>query len=638
MRSVGLGVLFLAGCGTPSLSPTSPILGMAPLLSRPTLASIPAQDFPEDVVRIPEDAKLSNGIQILVMPDPLFPGIRLELRLRVGSWNDPTEATGLAELTFQTWRSGGTEALPGSELDRELAFLGAELDVHVGAMTTQIGLSGLSTDFPRLLGILQDLVIRPRFLADRLELERGILLGELRVRDDNPSQVASREARRALYGRQDPRVRRPEFFELKALTLAQVEAFYAAQVGSRQAMISVLGDIQLDGIQPLLEEVFGDWEEQPVATQEFFTQAPRPQAVRVVLLPRPDASQTEIRILAGGVRRSHPDWPALRLGAAIFGSSGFSNRMVTRIRRELGLTYSVGADWIPGWTQEGLFFGWCGTEHSAAPQAVAEMLLILRTFLEDGVSDLELESARARLLHAEIFRTDTRAEALAMVADLDFHAYPRNSPEQELLALRSLTAKQVVAACRRHLDPEKMLVFLVGNADRFEGEMPAPLEIWEPNPKPAKPTDGQEEGALLVEHLLSGHGGIALWESLGEVQARLDSLGSNPAEAFAPSGLAFQEAARLPQVLVKLAGGGFRAQSPRPDTLVLTDSGGAILVLNLREDGLVTSLRSTLAVCRFSDYQLTGGVLLPARVEVTPQDSTSVEFSMQWILGSLPSQ
>ena len=673
MKKIFLGgfLCFTAACSSSSVQvaeappPPTSLFGM-PQGPWAEVGEVPVPSLPAFTPNLPEKVRLSNGITVLLLEDPSRPMVSLNLRFRAGVWDDPRGKTGLAALTSGLVRDGGTLQWPGDKLDEELDFLGAGISFSASATSTRASFSCLTEDLNQVFGMFHDLLLNPVFPEDKLEILKGQMLVSVLQRNDRPGPAATREARRAFYGVNDPRVRRMEAADLDAMGREDVVAFHRDFWGSRGALVAVLGDFDGEKMLARLESTLGTWPVQSAAESEIPTQAPRLEKGRVLLVDRADVNQAEIRFLMEGVRRDHPDWPALRLGSFVLGAGGFGSRMMRRIRAELGLTYGVSAYWSPGFEQEGLFTAQVATKNETAARVVEEMLSLMVDFLESGPGEEELEKARMRLLNSEVFRVDTPGKVLGRIADLEFHGYPWNLHEQVLAACRKLTHEQVLDACRRHLDPGRMQLFVMGNASAIDGGMDSfgPLESWNLDAPgtmsegtgPETPHQAKEAGIALAERVLAAHGGRQAWASTSTLAFRVgppeaemsllhpgkvrwvavsgDTVLEHPPEAADASWFRFGTDPRfhLPLVLMALARGEVEVSSPAEGRLVVGTSLGET-VLFTGEGGVVEGLAVDGLEFFFSAYSLIGGLRLPG--VITPKatggaDAPSEREASRW--------
>lgn len=637
---------------------------------------VPVPTADEFVPTQPQRHILTSGVTVLLMPNHELPIVEFNLRMRGGSWADPAGKTGLAEMTAAVVRSGGSEQWPGDKLDDELDFLGSSMEFAADNDSTSGGFSCLPADFDSLLDIFDQLLDSPLFPEDKIETVRGQMLAEIAARNDDAGGVADRESARAYFGVEDPRVRRQEVATVNAIQREDLLVFHRVSYGSRRALITVYGDFAESEVLNRLEDYFGAWLVQSAKPVEVPINVPASYR-QVFLLDRDDVNQTEIRLLHQGIRRSHPDYPALRLGAYIVGAGGFGNRMMTRIRRELGLAYGAGAYWAGSFEQQGLFRGFCATSNASALQATSEMLKVLTDFLSEGVGSDEFEHAKMRLLNAEVFDVDTSRKVLARIAGLEFYGYPWNFYENASLAIAELTAEQVIEACSRHLDPANLSIFVAGNVAEFEGDFATIGEVQSWNVDLVttahegageKPSD-QLAAAQLAEHLLSSHGGRKAWENIGAVWERVtqddvtareiwmvhpnrfravidgadgssievldgesgwvkDSFGVRHYQADEIASRQIWFGDKLPMVLMRLARDEYQLSIPQENVLMLVGFGSELL-LHIGEDGLCRSVQGAGGTYLFNDYALSGAVMMPQHADWSFAEE-SVGLSCEW--------
>ncbi len=644
-----------------------------------SIDQVPVPELSEFEPRLPERIVFPNGVTLLLLQDSSRPIIELELRMRTGSWNDPRDLTGMSEMVAEVIRSGGSESWPGDRLDEELGALGADVSFTAKRDSTEASFECLASDFDHVLSIFQTLVQSPTFPEDKVELVRGQLLAALTARNNRAGEAASRESMRAYYGVGDPRVRRQEAHTIENIGVVDLKNFHATQYGSRRALLTLFGDFEKEKSVATLEKVFGNWPGQTAQAAKLPIVAPLAEKSQVFLAHKKGGNQTEIRLLHHGVRRSHPDYPALHLGSWILGVGGFGNRMMTRIRRELGLAYGAGAAWTGSFEQQGLFQSWCATKNETTALAIREMVLVMNAFLEEGVPSREFEEARSRLLNAGVFDVDTPAEVLSRTADLEFYGYPWNFYEQVSSSIRSLSPEETIAACRRHLNPQNISVFVLGDSSAFDSDLsefgsvtPWALEVSKEEPSVEAESNETAQAQKLVRHLLASHGGVEAWLETTAIWCRIQApeLGpfevwlqypsrsrltnpegenhfvetfvdgsgwtiqsGKPTEIWDSSKITTHEnllSKKLPFVLMRLARSEYKLRSPREELLILSFEGTEISMI-VGKDGLCEKLFLEDGSYRFEDYGLVGSLMLPKRSIWTPKDQPEVKFQLEWI-------
>ena len=675
-----LAVLLLSACssGPQPVEPGGGPEGSGPfrLLDGP-YASVDEVPLPESqafTARLPEKLVLTNGLNVLLQRDPVLPLVELRLYLDAGTWDDPRGRTGVAEMTARVMREGGGSTWPAERLDEELAFLGASLEVDTSPDGTTARLRCLAEDFEAVLGMLEDIVRAPAFPEEVVERVRGRMRAEVLARDDRSPTVASREALRALYGRDDPRVRRLELADLEAITRDDLVAYHRRHVGARRALIAVHGDLQRDAAATELDRRFGDWGGQIADAREVLPPPTAPETRRIYHVDRPDLGQAEIRLLAPGIPLQHPDRPALLLAGYVLGDGGFGSRMMQRIRVQLGLAYGVGARWETPAGRPGLFRAATATRSDAFGRTLAEMLTILDDLLAKGIDGEELAAAQARWSQSQVFRVDTPAEVLWRTAELERRGLAWDFHDKTDAAVLALDAATVVETVRRHLDPARLLIFVVGDLASFD-RPPADFGIdaaWDLKAAGGGTTrdgvadpDGADAAVQLAARVLAQHGGAEVWSAVRAVAVEAElggaakrvlmsapdrmcwtDVASGAVElvlagdaAWRPAGgPALTEAQRarlvavcqaeLPILLMRLARGGLTLESPAEGVLVVVDEAGRRMRLDLGADGLVRRITIDDQVQEFSDYALQSGVMLPGRLRQTDTGAEAFETAL----------
>ena len=208
-----------------------------------------------------------------------------------------------------------------------------------------VGVAGLSRDEDTLLAILADVVLRPRFDPREALRARSERLAALEGAKDDPATLVSWYAARALYpGHRFGVALRGDTRERRALRRRASRAICTAGSSCpNDAVLAVVGDVETQDVLARARSAFGAWPRGPVVAAGEPPAAQVPPARRVMIVDRPDLVQARILIAHEGIARSDPDRVAAGLLNSVVGGSGFSSRLMARVRSDAGLTYSVGS-------------------------------------------------------------------------------------------------------------------------------------------------------------------------------------------------------------------------------------------------------------------------------------------------------
>ncbi len=404
------------------------------------------------------DVVLSNGLVVVLVPEPGVHRAVASLFLRVGSRFETRDNNGVSHfLEHMLFR--GTPSLPSAHA-QALAFerLGGSLyaATHVdhGVMTVTVPPRNLRS----ILGLLGEVAARP-VLAD-LEVERGIVREEiLEDLDDDGRDIDADNLVRALMYEEHPlgftitgHIDSLDHFDEPVL-----RAHHARHYTAANAVLAVAGQLgDLDTLARVAEESFGHLPR----GQRTIARPPRlDQKKPRVRFTENHASQTELRVAFRAVGERDPIEPAVEMLLRVL-DDGMSTRLYERICDRLGLCYDVSGS-FEAYEDDGVIDIAAGVRHSRTPQVAKEVFTLLRDLCEHGPTPEELDKARDRhLWSVEAMRDDPEETAsfhgLAALAGL------ARSPITRHERLCAVTRDEVRSAAQHILRPERLSVTAVG--------------------------------------------------------------------------------------------------------------------------------------------------------------------------------
>jgi zinc protease len=384
--------------------------------------------------------------------------------IKTGSDANPPDKPGLANFTA-AMLDEGTQSRSALQIADQVAYLGGSLVTGSTMDATQVNAGSLRRTFPALLEVMADVVRRPSFPAEEVDRQRASRLASLMQQRENPGQVANTAMAVALYGPSHPY----GFTELgteaanKAITRDDMQKFWAQNFVPNNAALVVSGQISAADLRPLAEKVFGDWVRGTPAQPALG--APATTTARVVLVDKPGAPQTQVRVASIGVARATPDYEALTVMNETLGGL-FSSRINLNLREQHGYTYGARSQFVFR-RSAGPFFVASGVRTDVTAPAVAEIFKEVRRMRESPLTPEELNLAKdsiVRSLPSE-FETSSRmtsSTAVMYIYDLGLDYYTK-APAR----LSAVTAEQVKAAAEKYLVPGNLLVVAVGDRARI---------------------------------------------------------------------------------------------------------------------------------------------------------------------------
>lgn len=442
----------------------------------------PAADGPVVQPGALHRGELDNGADVIVLEDRRLPRVLVGLAVRRGGGIVPPEQAGLGAFTSELMRrgAGGLDAL---SLARATDELGATLSVSADrdSMTVQVG--GLSRDLDRLLEILADVALRPRFAAGEAAKARSEMLASLEQAKDDPATLAGWSLAATLYPDHPygtPADGLPE--TVARFDAASARAFHRKVFVPNNAILFAAGDVEIDGLFSRLGEHFGAWERGPVPEPGPLPPDPTPGERRIVIVDRPDLGQVRIMIGHEGLARTDPRRVGASIMNIVIGGGGFSSRLMKKLRSEAGLTYGVGSGFALR-RHPGPFYVSTFTRVSEVRRALDMTLAELERARSDNPpTETELRDAKALAVGRFSLGLETSSAVLSSLVDLDIYGLPEDSLDTYRSRVRALTTDDSARLARELLHPDRAAIVLVGPAEAIVPQVEGlgPVEIVKP--------------------------------------------------------------------------------------------------------------------------------------------------------------
>ena len=413
---------------------------------------------------------LANGLAVWFVERRQLPFVSVSLFVPAGSVIDPTDLPGVSSLTADMLDegAGGRSAI---EIQEAFGRLGATLDTEGGSDAMRLSLSVLPQHASDACGLVADLMMRPTLAADDFERVRTLRVNRLRQLRNLPSAIADQAFVRAVFGTH-PYGHQPWGLTdaIERTSVDDVRRFHEAAYQPASSVMVVVGSLEPADVAAMAESAFGGWKNGSSHGKwglAPYPNAPRGTPSRVILVDRPAAAQTELRIGHMAVPRRTPDYHALVLLNAILGGQ-FVSRINLNLREQKGYTY--GAQTAFDFRRiAGAFVLQTSVQTDATADAARESLNEIAAIRgERPPTADEMDFGRATLTRgfARNFETtDQIARALTQLATYDL---PDDTFNRFVPAIRGVEADELIVAAQRHLQPEELIVVAVGDATKLE--------------------------------------------------------------------------------------------------------------------------------------------------------------------------
>lgn len=406
---------------------------------------------------------LPNGLVILHSENHSLPIVMVTLIVKAGQVNESHEKAGLANLVAELLTEG-TKSRKANDINEELDFMGASLDVSAENDYTIIKLSILKKDIEKGFEIFSDILLNPVFPQEEIDRKKDQIKGYLIRLEEEPSFLAERAFRKELFGDHPyGRLVEGSIESIDKITREDIVTFYSNYFIPNNSIISIVGDLTTEELNTLFAKYLANWREKDMS-EEFVNEITEQKEFKVIKIDK-DLTQANIIIGTIGIKRKDPQYYAFSVMNYIFGGGGFSSRLMQSIREEKGLAYDV-RSFFNAYKKGGSFQIGIQTKNETANIAIDEIIRQVKRMREEGISDEELEEAKSYLVGSFKRRLDTNRKVADFLAFVEFFELGLDYIERYQDYINNVTKEDVIELIRKYLVPEDFVIVIVANLEK----------------------------------------------------------------------------------------------------------------------------------------------------------------------------
>lgn len=425
---------------------------------------IPIPPLPEFKPHQPTRIELKNGIVLFLQEDHELPFISGSILIPQGSVDEPAAKAGLVDLYGQAWRTSGTQKMSGDAMDNLLESKAAHIETGGGGESTSLSWDSLKGDADQVFALALDLLLHPKFDEQKLQLAKQQEATGIVRRNDDESEIASREAAKLVYGADSPYTRQPELSTIKGISVADLQAWHDRTIRGK-LIVAISGDFDPATEEAKLRQAFESFPQaQPTPKRHETFQQTR-QAL--YFINKSDVNQSNVQIVGLGTTRRNPDVPTLAVMNDILGG-GFGSRLFQTVRTKLGLAYAVGGGLGFAYDHPATFQVEVLTQSATTVDATKAAMQEIASLNNQPFTEAELKRAKDDILNSFLFRYDTREKVLAERVRLEFYGYPADYLEKYQTALKKVTIPELTAAAKKYIHPNNLAILVVGNQSEIK--------------------------------------------------------------------------------------------------------------------------------------------------------------------------
>ncbi|MCC6216569.1 MAG: insulinase family protein [Polyangiaceae bacterium] len=415
---------------------------------------------------------MSAPTHVVVESSAALPLVTFAISSFSGAATDPPGHEGLARLATKLMRrtGGGLDAL---ELDARIDRLGAALSAEVSPSTTTLSGTVLSRSLDALVDLVIDVVARPGLAEAELDRIRRETIAELvEARDDDRGLVRRWFRRKVFEGHPYGRPTAGTPATLARLDRASARAHLERTFASSNLAFAFAGDLSEARAQEIANRIATALRLGPRLADDVTEPTARPGR-RLILVDKPERTQTQILIGGLGTHPHDPDHVALHVANTIFGGT-FSARLTREVRSKRGWSYGAYSG-LPIDRHRQAFTMWTFPKASDAAACIRLELELLEAWRRDGITPEELAQAKSYLVRSHAFSVDTAGKRASHQLDEIVYDLPAGYHSRYLDEVRAVTLAACNEAVHARIPERDLVVTVVATASELQSELQAAI-------------------------------------------------------------------------------------------------------------------------------------------------------------------
>ena len=402
---------------------------------------------------------LPNGLIVLTERMEHVRSVAMGVWIKSGSRCEAAEINGISHFV-EHMLFKGTRSRSAQHIAREMDSIGGNLDAFTGKETICFNVKSLGEHVPIALDVVTDLVMNPVFAVGEIERERGVILEEIKIDEDNPDVLVHELFTQNFW--KDHPLGKPILGTTTTVTrLGQQHLFdyHGDRFHGGNMVFSAAGNLEHDKfVEGVAAKFSGLLPGAPVPEE----QAP-PTSARIIL--RNKKALEQVQICMGVPAPAITDenrYVTLILNTILGG--GMSSRLFQTIREERGMAYSIYSDLSP-YRDTGTLCVYAGTSASKALEVIDLVLVEFKRMKDEPLTAEELNRAKDQLKGNILMGLESSNSRMANLARQELYFQQFFTTDEVIARIDAVTAEQVQAMAQRLFDPERIAVTLLGRLD-----------------------------------------------------------------------------------------------------------------------------------------------------------------------------
>lgn len=446
------------------LSPVGALIGqekeMPPQGGTPKNFTLPAKEVVE----------YDNGLKLVMVPYGAIPKASIRISVKTGNINENADQVWLCDLLTDLMQEGSTNR-SAQQIADEIAGMGGNLNIGVGAHTSSLSASVLYEFAPDAINLMADVLRNPKWPETELDRLKSDMKRSLAVQLSRPRAQAMRDFYATLYPDHPYGRVYPSDEQIDGYTVADIQDFYDSNFGALRTTVYIAGNFDKEAVKSAVETALADWKAGEAAS---FPVAQPATSAKVQIIDRPGAPQSTIYFGLPVPDPSHPDYLALDVTNSILGGS-FASRITSNIREDKGYTYSPTSVLAANY-KTGLWYEMADvtTEHTGA--SLTEIKNEIQRLQDEPPTQEELDGIINYESGIYVLQNSSPGGIIGQMIFLDTHELDESFLSNKVANMHAVTPDKVSELTRKYIKPENMTLIVVGDKEKIEDQIQETLD------------------------------------------------------------------------------------------------------------------------------------------------------------------
>jgi predicted Zn-dependent peptidase len=402
---------------------------------------------------------LPNGLILLSEEMPHIRSISMGIWMKSGSRDEDPEVNGISHFV-EHMVFKGTTTRTAQQIARQVDSIGGNMDAFTGKETICFNIKVLDEHLPVAVDILSDLVLNPIFDPKDIVREKGVILEEIKMDEDNPDYLVHEIFTQNFW--KDHPLGKPILGTKETVRSFEQEKlfnFYRQRFAPNNIIISAAGNLNHERFVALIKAKFSDLQSVP---NGYHYPAP---AVTPRIITRNKKSLEQVQLCLGVP--SHPIWHQKRYVSYVLNTvlgGGMSSRLFQNIREQQGLAYAIYSDLNP-YRDTGCMTIYAGTSLESTQNVVESVMAEFRELKNAPISEDELRRAKDQLKGSLMLSLESSTSRMSNLARQEMYFERFFSLDETINQIEAVTGEELCAMANQLFQTDKIAVTVLGSLD-----------------------------------------------------------------------------------------------------------------------------------------------------------------------------